>query len=431
MKNDKGLPCIIYRCPEKIDENKKCNKTGIKGIEYINQIVYVKMECEEFHYNKILLSDFLNLIIDDSEYIIDDNCKKHKKPIIGFCINCFNGYCEECELNDIDTHKKISNTEIIIYDDEIECYKLLLKTCEENYEEFIKKIEIVSKNLKNTKLNSIITDYKGINESLIQFAESILLEYISHFYIKVNYYLAFSVRNILKFNKIQYNFNEEDEKKEDFANILIDYLSNTNNYFLQESNIYNNLTETLFENKNILLNRPDMSLVKNKIPKNIIFEFNYIKHLHINNIEKKYTPGKIIKEASSNGIYEGTFNNKGEFDGFGIFKFNTGEIYEGEYKNGIRNGKGKYTFLNGDIYDGDYKDGLRDGNGDYIYKNGNKFTGKWVKGIANGYGEMYWINGDYFKGNWENDKRNGEGTFYQKAKDKIYKGIWKNNKKIK
>ena len=44
---------------------------------------------------------------------------------------------------------------------------------------------------------------------------------------------------------------------------------------------------------------------------------------------------------------------------------------------------------------------------------------------------MYWINGDYFKGNWENDKKNGEGTFYQKAKDKIYKGIWKNNKKIK
>ena len=37
------------------------------------------MECEEFHYNKILLSDFLNLIIDDSEYIIDDNCKKHSK----------------------------------------------------------------------------------------------------------------------------------------------------------------------------------------------------------------------------------------------------------------------------------------------------------------------------------------------------------------
>ena len=30
MKNDKGLPCIIYRCPEKIDENKNVIKPELK-----------------------------------------------------------------------------------------------------------------------------------------------------------------------------------------------------------------------------------------------------------------------------------------------------------------------------------------------------------------------------------------------------------------
>ena len=32
---------------------------------------------------------------------------------------------------------------------------------------------------------------------------------------------------------------------------------------------------------------------------------------------------------------------KGKMDGFGKFIFNDGKIYEGEYKNGIKQGKGK------------------------------------------------------------------------------------------
>ncbi len=431
MITDKGLHSIIYNCPESFNGKNKCNKTGIKGIQYLNQIPFVNMECEEFHFNTLLLSEFIDSIIDDSENIIDDNCKEHKKPIIGFCINCFNGYCEECEKNDDGTHKKISNDEIIIYDEEIECYKAILNICEKNYEEFMDNIKSVSERLENNQLTTIIKDYEGINEFLIQFAESIFLEYISHYYIKVNYNLALSVRNVLKFNKIVYKFNEEDEKNKNFPNILIEYLSNPKNYFLQESSFDNNIIESFFKNKNILLNRPDMSLIENKKPKNIIFEFNYIKKLLLTkNNEKQYTPGKIEKQATSNGIYEGTFNIYGEYDGYGIYKFNNGEKYEGEYKNGIKNGKGKYTFSNGDIYEGEYKNGLRDGEGDYIYKNGDKFTGLWKKGTANGYGEMYYINGDYFKGNWKNDKKNGKGTFYKKKSNRSFEGIWENNKKI-
>ncbi len=440
MINDKGLHSIIFRCPEKIEENKKCNNSVIKGLEIKNQIIYIIMICEEYHYNKILLSKFVDLIFDDSENIIDDNCPIHKKPMIGFCINCFSGYCEDCEQENNNEHEKMINTELIIYDEEIEHYKFLLKTCEENYEEFIKKIISVSKNLNNNQLNAnnnqlnllraSIEEYIQINKYLIQFAESILLEYISHYYIKVNYNLAFSVRNVLKFNKIQYNFNKEDENEANFPNILINYLSNPNNYFLKDSSFDNNIIETLFNNKNILLNRPEFSLIKDKIPENIIFEFNYIKNFYLKNNEKKYTPGKIMKEATSNGIYEGTFNIYGEYDGYGTFKFHGGEKYEGEYKNGFKNGKGKYYFQNGDIYDGEYKNGLRDGKGDYIYKKGDRFTGLWEKGVANGYGEMYYINGDIFKGNWKNNKKNGEGSIFIKKTNKTYKGIWENNKKI-
>lgn len=37
----------------------------------------------------------------------------------------------------------------------------------------------------------------------------------------------------------------------------------------------------------------------------------------------------------------------------------SGDIYEGEWKTGRKNGKGLYKFANGDIYDGYFSDGLR------------------------------------------------------------------------
>ncbi len=36
----------------------------------------------------------------------------------------------------------------------------------------------------------------------------------------------------------------------------------------------------------------------------------------------------------------------------GIFFYNNGERYEGEYKNGAADGRGIYYYLNGDKYDG-------------------------------------------------------------------------------
>jgi hypothetical protein len=34
---------------------------------------------------------------------------------------------------------------------------------------------------------------------------------------------------------------------------------------------------------------------------------------------------------------------------------NTGDKYEGEFRNGKANGQGKFTFSNGDIYEGGFK----------------------------------------------------------------------------
>ena len=44
---------------------------------------------------------------------------------------------------------------------------------------------------------------------------------------------------------------------------------------------------------------------------------------------------------------------------------------------------------------------------------------------------MYYINGDDYKGLWKNNEKNGEWALYLKKYNKIYKGILKNNKRIK
>jgi hypothetical protein len=38
--------------------------------------------------------------------------------------------------------------------------------------------------------------------------------------------------------------------------------------------------------------------------------------------------------------------------GKGIYKFNNGDVYSGDFLNGKKHGIGKYIYFNGDIYEG-------------------------------------------------------------------------------
>lgn len=45
----------------------------------------------------------------------------------------------------------------------------------------------------------------------------------------------------------------------------------------------------------------------------------------------------------------------------------TGDIYQGEYFKGKRQGKGIYSFANGSVYEGEFKDNVKSGLGTYRY----------------------------------------------------------------
>lgn len=158
-------------------------------------------------------------------------------------------------------------------------------------------------------------------------------------------------------------------------------------------------------------------------------------------------------------IYTGNYVN-GLQVGSGVYKYNSGEIYTGSFFNGMFKGYGEYKFPNGDVYSGSFLNGTYDGYGELKYASGRVDKGKWQNGnlvndynqISNaqkkgepelvsnsnsnvvqqqngcisgncidGYGIYYFSNGDYYKGDYVNGYRTGKG-YYKWSNGNEYEG---------
>ena len=112
----------------------------------------------------------------------------------------------------------------------------------------------------------------------------------------------------------------------------------------------------------------------------------------------------------------------------GMTLVNTGDFYEGEWRNGKPHGRGKVTFPEtGGYYIGSLKDGLAHGKGTLVGTH-SKYVGEWKNDKRNGYGTDTSLNGNKYVGEWKNDKQNGFGTFTDLNGYK-YVGEWKNGQR--
>ena len=127
------------------------------------------------------------------------------------------------------------------------------------------------------------------------------------------------------------------------------------------------------------------------------------------------------------GIHKNTELNEIEFKYFDGTQVYVGSgcsmNFSGWY---VCRGGDKYKDVNGGTFTKDMK---RQGQFIYKYSNGDVFEGNYENGVKHGYGKMTWSNGDVYEGNWQNDDLHGYGK-YTWASGKVYKGNWKNGEMV-
>jgi len=98
--------------------------------------------------------------------------------------------------------------------------------------------------------------------------------------------------------------------------------------------------------------------------------------------------------------------------------------FEGEWKDGKKEGVGRMWWNNGDRYIGDWKNDAKDGFGYMIWEHGDQYEGPWKQDLRHGPNSYYtYLNGGVFKGSYTNDERHGEGSFIWPDGD-CFKGTW-------
>lgn len=198
---------------------------------------------------------------------------------------------------------------------------------------------------------------------------------------------------------------------------------------------------------------------KNEFQKLINNDINYVM-MHKKLDFEKY----LAKDLSStielnpfqfkvnNDIYKGSWNNDLELEGYGIYYNNSKEIiiegiwqngenifgriffpnkeiYQGEIKNSLPNGKGEFFNSEGDKYIGNFINGEISGKCKIFYEDNATFEGNIEKGIFQGEGKMIWGNNIEYTGNFENSMLSGKGTIAMivNMKKEKYEGDFSEN----
>merc|ERR1712146_855020 len=122
--------------------------------------------------------------------------------------------------------------------------------------------------------------------------------------------------------------------------------------------------------------------------------------------------------------YVGQMNLLNQPHGKGLVTLDDGSTYDGEFKNGKREGHGTRKYSDGREYIGDWENGNMEGRGIYTYPSGSKYVGEWKNGKKEGHGIFTWANGNKYYGEFKNDKREGHGALYNKDENLLYEGQW-------
>ncbi len=88
-----------------------------------------------------------------------------------------------------------------------------------------------------------------------------------------------------------------------------------------------------------------------------------------------------------------------------------------------QDGSGKAAFKNGDVYAGQWRDGLMHGRGIYLFRTKARYEGEFYEGAMQGEGVMRYPDGSYYVGGWAGNKKAGRGKLVRPS-GKTQDGRW-------
>ena len=158
----------------------------------------------------------------------------------------------------------------------------------------------------------------------------------------------------------------------------------------------------------------------------------------------------------NNGKYLGQINSKtGNLEGKGVFIWDNGVkyignfkegcmcgegflfdkdnklIFEGNYYNNKKNGKGKFYIKDKEYYEGDFSDDKMEGKGSYHYENGDTWEGNFKNNLKNGVGIMtYHNNNDVYLYEFENDNYMGSTQLNPQEKEYVLSLVQEERKEM-
>ena len=72
-----------------------------------------------------------------------------------------------------------------------------------------------------------------------------------------------------------------------------------------------------------------------------------------------------------------------------------------------------------------------EGMGIYIWNDGRQYQGQYKDDKKHGFGVYTWADGRTYTGYWKNGKQEGEGKYYIPSENIELSGIWQNGKRLK
>ena len=441
---------------DKINDELKFNELANesdKSRQKMNIVVYNNNEDQD-EKNEIISKDIIcpkckeDIFINFKDFKIDLNgCKSNHNTTNIILdkfketqkINLNNIICDICKLNNK------SNTHNNVFYLCLTCKKNICPLCKSIHDKSHIIIDYDEKNYVCNKHNDSFNKYcKTCNENICILCEN---DHCEHDFIdlgkmlinkndllKINDYLKISI------DKFKYKINIIVEIFKRMADILDIYYKINNdiihNYNMNKRNYYKliNLNNLKMNNEKII---KDINSIidNNKISEIYGFSFNNFYNengeIYFGETKNNLKEGKGMLFYDKNDefnrkSYDGDFKND-KANGNGVLLWNSGNLYEGDFKDDKKEGKGIYYWNNGNKYVGDFINDKFEGKGILYYNNGNKYEGDYKSGKKEGKGIYYYNNGYRYEGDFKNNNIEGKGIYYYNNGNR-YEGDFLNNK---